>query len=135
VATFRVGDRVECVDPAWGLVEGQVYTVIGLSGSYLHVEENSDYNNLPRDLLTSRFKLITKETNNMASINEAMNLELDADTQLLRRESIENADGSLTVTGEAILKRVLYLDNRKAVIAKVKEIVAARKAVGEDEEE
>lgn len=64
----------------------------------------------------------------MATVKDVMNLELDADTQLLRRENIEDTTGALTGTGASILMRILYVANRKAVIAKTKEIVAARKA-------
>lgn len=85
------------------------------------------------------FELVNnvKENNNMATVNDVMNLELDADTQLLRQESIENNTGALTTTGQEVLLRTLYLANRKAVVAKVKEIVAARKAgaVTDDEDE
>lgn len=76
-----------------------------------------------------------KENKKMASAIEIMNLELDADTQLLRREGIEDSCGALTTTGLAVLNRVLYLENKKAIVAKVKEAVAARKAVGADLDE
>lgn len=61
----------------------------------------------------------------MNTLNKIENLELDADTQLLRKYGVEDSAGTLTSTGKDVLLRVLYLANKAAVVAKLKAVEAA----------
>ena len=135
---YQAGDKVRFKDYStfgdWRRHEGEVATLIFRDdfrdeyewhGKW---EDGDTFGSLTEDN-------IILENNHMISATQVMNLELDADTQLLRAQGIEASDGSLTSLGKDVLMRVLYLANRDAVIAKVKEAVAAQKAQTADEDD
>ena len=133
---YQAGDKVRFKDYStfgdWKQHEGEVATLTYQSdfGSKWHGKwaDGDTFGSLPEDN-------IILENDTMISATQVMNLELDADTQLLRAQGIEASDGSLTSLGKDVLMRVLYLANRDAVIAKVKEAVAAQKAQTADEDD
>jgi hypothetical protein len=140
VTTFEIGDKVRLLPTSPYYQDGKrqlppdtVGIVTRVSVAWISIEWDGGSN--AYGLADLELVNNVKENNNMATVYDVMNLELDADTQLLRREGIEESSGALSSNGIALLTRILYQENKKAVVTKVKEIVADRKANAVDDSE
>lgn len=124
MAEFKVGDTVRALENSSDICSGKIYTINRASTpTTCFFKDDVGYQ---RQRVASNYELITsQENNNMDTLHKIENLELDADTQLLRKYGIEDNTGTLTATGKDALLRVLYLANKAAVVAKLKAVEAA----------
>jgi hypothetical protein len=65
----------------------------------------------------------------MSSLDTIKSAKLDQATRLLRNESLENPDGTVTSYGCAFMDQKLWEDNRSAY---AKELLAAKKALANE---
>lgn len=120
---LKPGDKVRCINPGWGLENGQICTIKDIrdNGTICDVIYDTGITN--NGLFMSRFELITSQENeNMDTLNKLQNMELSPETRLLREYSILDTEGNLTTTGKDVLLHMLFNENEKKIVAKLKEV-------------